>query len=119
MIFRHIFRDTHQQLVPSCQIDLPCSTNNNCKQDRRYLNSVKKVIVLHRKNPILGIEELMYIIYLIMINNVQQVLLKTFLGAIIVAHGPVEMSFGCFCCKQNRDIFIFSINILGKIVLSP
>lgn len=80
---------------------------------------VEKEIVLHRENQILGVEELMYIVYLIMILNVQQVLLKAILGAIIVAHGPVEMSFGCFCCNQNRGIFIFSITILGKNVPSP
>ena len=65
--------------------------------------------MLHRENQILSVEELMYIIYLIMILNVQQVLLKAFLGAIIVAHGPVEMSFGCFCCNQNRGIFILAL----------
>ena len=43
-----------------------------------------------------------------MIHNVEQVLLKAFFSAIIVAHGPVEMSFGGFRCKQNKDIFIFS-----------
>ena len=64
--------------------------------------------MLHRENQILGVEELMYIIYLIMILNVQQVLLKAILCAIIVAHGPVEMSFGCFCCNQNRGIFIYN-----------
>ena len=43
-----------------------------------------------------------------MIHNVEQVLLEAFFGAIIVAHGPVEMSFRWFCCKQNKAIFIFS-----------
>ena len=43
-----------------------------------------------------------------MIHNVEQVLLEAFFGAIIVAHGPVEMGFRWFCCKQNKTIFIFS-----------
>ena len=65
--------------------------------------------MLHRENQILAVEECMYIIHLIMIHNVQQVLLKSFLGAIIVAHGPIEMSFGGFRCKRNKVIFIFSM----------
>ena len=43
-----------------------------------------------------------------MIHNVEQVLLEAFFGAIIVEHGPVEMRFRWFCCKQNKAIFIFS-----------
>ena len=54
-----------------------------------------------------------------MIHNVQQVLLKAFLSAIIVAHGPVEMSFGGFCCKQSKGIFIFCMTLLRKNVLFP
>lgn len=55
--------------------------------------------MLHGENLILGVEKFMNIIYLIMIHNVQQALLKAFLCAIIVARSPVEMSFGGFCCK--------------------
>lgn len=75
--------------------------------------------MLHGENLILGVEKFMNIIYLIMIHNVQQALLKAFLCAIIVARSPVEMSFGGFCCKQNKVIFIFSITLLGKNVLFP
>jgi len=49
-----------------------------------------------------------------MIHNVEQVLLKAFFSAFIVAHGPVEMSFGGFCCKQNKAIFIFSVTLFGN-----
>ena len=49
-----------------------------------------------------------------MIHNVDQVLLEAFFGAIVVAHGPVEMSFCWFCCKQNKAIFIFSMTLFAK-----
>ena len=49
-----------------------------------------------------------------MIHNVEQVLLETFFGAIIVAHGPVEMSFRRFCCKHNKTIFNFSRTLFAN-----
>ena len=49
-----------------------------------------------------------------MIHNVEQVLLEAFFGAIIVAHGPVEMSFRRFCCKHNKAIFSFSRTLFAK-----
>jgi len=75
---------------------------------------VKRPIEIAGENQILGVEELVYITYLIMIHNVEQVLLKAFFSAFIVAHGPVEMSFAGFCCKQNKAIFIFSVTLFGN-----
>lgn len=48
---------------------------------------------------------LLFIFYLIMVHNIEQVLLKTCCSSIIIAHGPVKMSCGGLCCKQIRKVF--------------
>ena len=58
-----------------------------------------------------------YVIYLIMVHNIQQILLKAMCSAVVVPHSPIEISFGgSSCYKWNKIIILWHCSFAKWIV---